>query len=154
MGLELGIAGQRRRRRFDEGPAQPFTILLNDAAVPALPRKRRSRAPAGIGRQLGGRAEAGEDIDLGVDQPAEKLADTGDAHQPRDIGIALGERLDRCVAFFDTAIDVVDEDEAAVDLQPVDGTVIILAQCAGRFLQRGVGPRDRNCRPATVLPRL
>ena len=55
-----------------------------------------------------------------ISAPGEKLADAGDALQPRDIGIALRERLDRRLAFLDPAVDVVDQGKAAVDLQPVD----------------------------------
>jgi hypothetical protein len=37
-----------------------------------------------------------------------------------DIGVALGERFDRRLTFLDPAVDVVDEDEAAFDLDAVD----------------------------------
>jgi len=62
--------------------------------VPGLATRSVGRGhQPGICRQFGGRAEAGDVVDLGVDQPGEKLADSGDALQPRDIGIALRERL-------------------------------------------------------------
>src|SRR5579883_3536693 len=43
IGLEIRIAGDRRRHRLDEGPAQPFVALLDDPAVTGL-------AARGIGR--------------------------------------------------------------------------------------------------------